>query len=282
MLTSVSASEERNTNSENSYFDGLRSDFLKILGEILSQKKISPKACHDARVIERRLRIYLSLPEKNKKLKKLSKELKNFHQTLSELRMNDVIFNSFKERVKEANHPLLKVKEDLKQERKKLKQQALKNLNASSLQNILQDPKGLTKKITLKNADALPKKKGQILKKIKQNLGFFLKNQKLKNLHPLRVSLKKWRYLLEIENSFSPLKNDKALTQLKILQDELGLIQDRLHLKEKLIGLSHGPAQTQKAAQEWVREIKLKNKNALLQWKQEGKNVIESVLTLQT
>jgi len=280
MLTSVSPSEEPNSNLENSYFEGLRGDFLKILNEILSQKKISPKACHNARVIERRLRTYLSLPEKNKKLKKLSKELKNFHRTLSELRINDVVLDSFKERVKEANHPLFRVKEHLKQERKKLKQKTLKNLKAISLQRILQDTKDLLKKITPKTPNSLLKRREQILKKLNKNLNFFLKNQRLKNLHPLRISLKKWRYLLEIENSFFPLKNDKALTQLKILQDELGLIQDRLHLKEKLSGLSHVPAQTRKAAQEWVREIKLKNKNALLQWKQEGKNMIESILTL--
>ncbi len=149
-----------------------------------------------------------------------------------------------------------------------------------SIQKVLDDKHNNSlSKFSPKEFESLLKnKKTQTSKAVKKSLSSFLENQKLKALHPLRIRLKKWRYLLEMENSVFPSKNDKIIAQLKILQDELGLIQDRIHLKNKLKNAKKMPPKTIKAILDWEREIKLKNQNALLQWKQEGKNVIESAL----
>ncbi len=62
MLTSVSvAGGLQAPQAWDVYFLELQKDFLQNLEGVLTQKKISPKSCHDMRVLGRRLRAYLSL-----------------------------------------------------------------------------------------------------------------------------------------------------------------------------------------------------------------------------
>ena len=86
----------------------------------------------------------------------------------------------------------------------------------------------------------------EALKRVKKKYQMALKDFNSKNLHKLRISCKKLRYVLEF---FSPLYGDniyeKVIDALKILQDTLGLYQDLEVQKKMLSDIMEGLSKTE-------------------------------------
>ncbi len=190
-------------------------------------KTPNAKQIHDVRTSIRRLdATYLILPKKNRTGSSLSDyvlKCKEFFKVNSEIRDLDVIYeklqkypsNAQRNRVIEA----LKVSRDATLERAKTIARSLKSTDTARII----DKIGVTEKELQKRYNKMI---SRLISRIELTFPAVLTNQaKLEELHDLRISCKKLRYLLELlpEDKNNVLKIRKTLQKL---QDILGTLHD--------------------------------------------------------
>jgi CHAD domain-containing protein len=190
-------------------------------------KTPNAKQIHDVRTSIRRLdATYLILPKKNRTGSSLSDyvlKCKEFFKVNSEIRDLDIIYeklqkypsNAKRNRVIEA----LKASRDTTLERAKTIARSLKSTDTTRII----DKIGVTEKELQKRYNKMI---SRLISRIESTFPAVLTNQaKLEELHDLRISCKKLRYLLELlpEDKNNVLKTRKTL---KKLQDILGTLHD--------------------------------------------------------
>lgn len=209
-LTSLSENLQRVNNRVNKYL-----------------KTPNAKQIHDVRTSIRRLdATYLILPKKNRTGSSLSDyvlKCKEFFKVNSEIRDLDIIYeklqkypsNAQRNRVIEA----LKASRDTTLERAKTIARSLKSTDTTRII----DKIGVTEKELQKRYNKMI---SRLISRIESTFPAVLANQaKLEELHDLRISCKKLRYLLELlpEAKNNVLKTRKTLQKL---QDILGTLHD--------------------------------------------------------
>ncbi len=190
-------------------------------------KTPNAKQIHDVRTSIRRLDAnYLILPKKNRTGSSLSDyvlKCKEFFKINSEIRDLDIIYeklqkypsNAQRNRVIEA----LKASRDTTLERAKTIARSLKSTDTTRII----DKIGVTEKELQKRYNKMI---SRLISRIESIFPAVLTNQaKLEELHDLRISCKKLRYLLELlpEDKNNVLKTRKTLQKL---QDILGTLHD--------------------------------------------------------
>jgi CHAD domain-containing protein len=190
-------------------------------------KTPNAKQIHDVRTSIRRLdATYLILPKKNKTGSSLSDYIlkcKEFFKVNSEIRDLDIIYeklqkypsNAHRNRVIEA----LKASRDATLERAKTIARSLKSTDTTRII----DKIGVTEKELQKRYNKMV---SRLISRIESTFPAVLTNQgKLEELHDLRISCKKLRYLLELlpEDENNVLKTRRTLQKL---QDILGTLHD--------------------------------------------------------
>jgi CHAD domain-containing protein len=190
-------------------------------------KTPNAKQIHDVRTSIRRLdATYLILPKKNRTGSSLSDyvlKCKEFFKVNSEIRDLDIIYeklqkypsNAQRNRVIEA----LKASRDTTLERAKTIARSLKSTDTTRII----DKIGVTEKELQKRYNKMI---SRLISRIESTFPAVLTNQaKLEELHDLRISCKKLRYLLELlpEDKNNVLKTRKTLQKL---QDILGTLHD--------------------------------------------------------
>ena len=190
-------------------------------------KTPNAKQIHDVRTSIRRLdATYLILPKKNRTGSSLSDyvlKCKEFFKVNSEIRDLDIIYeklqkypsNAQRNRVIEA----LKASRDATLERAKTIARSLKSTDTTRII----DKIGVTEKELQKRYNKMI---SRLISRIESTFPAVLTNQaKLEELHDLRISCKKLRYLLELlpEDKNNVLKTRKTLQKL---QDILGTLHD--------------------------------------------------------
>jgi CHAD domain-containing protein len=190
-------------------------------------KNSNAKQIHDVRTSIRRLdATYLILPKKNRTGTSLSDyvlKCKEFFKVNSEIRDLDIIYeklqkypsNAHRNRVIEA----LKASRDATLERAKTIARSLKSTDTTRII----DKIGVTEKELQKRYNKMI---SRLISRIESTFPAVLTNQaKLEELHDLRISCKKLRYLLELlpGDKNNVLKTRKTLQKL---QDILGTLHD--------------------------------------------------------
>src|ERR671911_1698773 len=190
-------------------------------------KNSNAKQIHDVRTSIRRLdATYLILPKKNRTGTSLSDyvlKCKEFFKVNSEIRDLDIIYeklqkypsNAHRNRVIEA----LKASRDATLERAKTIARSLKSTDTTRII----DKIGVTEKELQKRYNKMI---SRLISRIESAFPAVLTNQaKLEELHDLRISCKKLRYLLELlpGDKNNVLKTRKTLQKL---QDILGTLHD--------------------------------------------------------
>lgn len=209
-------------------------------------KTPNAKQIHDVRTSIRRLdATYLILPKKNRTGSSLSDYVlksKEFFKINSEIRDLDIIYeklqkypsNAQRNRVIEA----LKASRDATLERAKTIARSLKSTDTTRII----DKIGVTEKELQKRYNKMISK---LISRIESTFPAVLTNQaKLEELHDLRISCKKLRYLLELlpEDNNNVLKTRKTLQKL---QDILGTLHDYDFTIEYLSSLGQSSTEIQ-------------------------------------
>jgi CHAD domain-containing protein len=209
-------------------------------------KTPNAKQIHDVRTSIRRLdATYLILPKKNRTGTSLSDyvlKCKEFFKVNSEIRDLDIIYeklqkypsNAHKNRVIEA----LKVSRDATLKRAKTIARSLKSTDTTRII----DKIGVTEKELQKRYNKMI---SRLISRIESTFPAVLTNQaKLEELHDLRISCKKLRYLLELlpEDKNNVLKTRKTLQKL---QDILGTLHDYDFTIEYLSSLGQSSTEIQ-------------------------------------
>ena len=209
-------------------------------------KTPNAKQIHDVRTSIRRLdATYLILPKKNRTGTSLSDyvlKCKEFFKVNSEIRDLDIIYeklqkypsNAHRNRVIEA----LKASRDATLERAKTIARSLKSTDTTRII----DKIGVTEKELQKRHNKMI---SRLISRIESTFPAVLTNQaKLEELHDLRISCKKLRYLLELlpEDKNNVLKTRKTLQKL---QDILGTLHDYDFTIEYLSSLGQSSTEIQ-------------------------------------
>lgn len=209
-------------------------------------KTPNAKQIHDVRTSIRRLdATYLILPKKNRTGTSLSDyvlKCKEFFKVNSEIRDLDIIYeklqkypsNAHRNRVIEA----LKASRDATLERAKTIARSLKSTDTTRII----DKIGVTEKELQKRYNKMI---SRLISRIESTFPAVLTNQaKLEELHDLRISCKKLRYLLELlpGDKNNVLKTRKTLQKL---QDILGTLHDYDFTIEYLNSLGQSSAEIQ-------------------------------------
>jgi CHAD domain-containing protein len=209
-------------------------------------KTPNAKQIHDVRTSIRRLdATYLILPKKNRTGSSLSDyvlKCKEFFKVNSEIRDLDVIYeklqnypsNAQSNRVIEA----LKASRDATLERAKTIARSLKSTDTTRIIYKI----GVTEKELQKRYNKMI---SRLISRIESNFPAVLTNQaQLEELHDLRISCKKLRYLLELlpEDKNNVLKTRKTLQKL---QDILGTLHDYDFTIEYLSSLGQSSTEIQ-------------------------------------
>jgi CHAD domain-containing protein len=190
-------------------------------------KTPNAKQIHDVRTSIRRLdATYLILPKKNKTGSSLSDYIlkcKEFFKVNSEIRDLDIVYEKLKKYPSNAQRnrviEALKASRDATLERAKTIARSLKSTDTTRIINKI----GVTEKELQKRYNKMV---SRLISRIESTFPAVLTNQgKLEELHDLRISCKKLRYLLELlpEDENNVLKTRRTLQKL---QDILGTLHD--------------------------------------------------------
>ena len=190
-------------------------------------KTPNAKQIHDVRTSIRRLdATYLILPKKNKTGSSLSDYIlkcKEFFKVNSEIRDLDIVYEKLKKYPSNAQRnrviEALKASRDATLERAKTIARSLKSTDTTRII----DKIGVTEKELQKRYNKMI---SRLIFRIESIFPAVLTNQaKLEELHDLRISCKKLRYLLELlpEDENNVLKTRRTLQKL---QDILGTLHD--------------------------------------------------------
>ena len=190
-------------------------------------KTPNAKQIHDVRTSIRRLdATYLILPKKNKTGSSLSDYIlkcKEFFKVNSEIRDLDIVYEKLKKYPSNAQRnrviEALKASRDATLERAKTIARSLKSTDTTRII----DKIGVTEKELQKRYNKMI---SRLISRIESTFPAVLTNQgKLEELHDLRISCKKLRYLLELlpEDENNVLKTRRTLQKL---QDILGTLHD--------------------------------------------------------
>ena len=190
-------------------------------------KTPNAKQIHDVRTSIRRLdATYLILPKKNRIGTSLSDyvlKCKEFFKVNSEIRDLDIIYEKLQKYPSNAHRN--RVIEELKASRNATLERAktiARSLKSTDTTRII-DKIGVTEKELQKRYNKMI---SRLISRIESTFPAVLTNQaKLEELHDLRISCKKLRYLLELlpEDKNNVLKTRKTLQKL---QDILGTLHD--------------------------------------------------------
>lgn len=230
--------------------------FLTTLSENLQRvnnrvskylKTSNAKQIHDVRTSIRRLdATYLILPKKNRTGSSLSEyvlKCKEFFKVNSEIRDLDIIHEKLQKYPSNAQRngviEALKASRVATLERAKTIARSLKSTDTTRII----DKIGVTEKELQKRYNKMI---SRLISRIESTFPAVLTNQaKLEELHDLRISCKKLRYLLELlpEDKNNVLKTRKTLQKL---QDILGTIHDYDFTIEYLSSLGQSSIEIQK------------------------------------
>jgi CHAD domain-containing protein len=209
-------------------------------------KTPNAKQIHDVRISIRRLdATYLILPKKNRTGSSLSDyvmKCKEFFKVNNEIRDLDIIYEKLQKYPSNAQRN--GVIEALKASRVATLERAktiARSLRSTDTTRII-DKIGVTEKELQKRYN---KMLSRLISRIESTFPVVITNQaKLEELHDLRISCKKLRYLLELlpEEKDNVLKTRKTLQKL---QDILGAIHDCDFTIEYLSSLGHSSNEIQ-------------------------------------
>ena|GEM_PF-2385125 len=267
-------------------------DLLKKQLESIDRK--SPRGLiHDLRVLSRRLRASLDLAQElipPSKVRRLRKKVERLTQTLGPVRSSDVAFGDLKKRLESAPDPVGEdlgfLIEKIRKERRKLKRRLPETIAKIKIGKTV-------KTFNLRGAlSGLDTKKleenlhEEILKasdRVYQGFRTFQRKGKIEDLHALRIDLKKWRYLCEMEEQISPNEGlSDRLKSAKLLQDRLGLIHDREALAEtvkrrKITRLAK-KCGSLKIFKTFLKDLKDEMKDEMEGFRREGENAIMELI----
>jgi CHAD domain-containing protein len=209
-------------------------------------KTPNAKQIHDVRTSIRRLdATYLILPKKNRTGTSLSDyvlKCKEFFKVNSEIRDLDIIYEKLQKYPSNAHRN--RVIEELKASRNATLERAktiARSLKSTDTTRII-DKIGVTEKELQKRYNKMI---SRLTSRIESTFPAVLTNQaKLEELHDLRISCKKLRYLLELlpEDKNNVLKTRKTLQKL---QDILGTLHDYDFTIEYLSSLGQSSTEIQ-------------------------------------
>jgi len=211
---------------------------LKDLGRI--DKKISRRQIHQWRVLSRRSRAALRVLRDSVKthdFKVLSKKVKFLTKSLGPLRSLDVSQDVLKQDLKSRPRDFRKKLEfcttALQKSRIQERQAFVKKIRNAGFR------RGLDTQIRALNSCVaeLPALAGQCRQqcltaraKARKALAQFRRSGTIPHLHQLRIRLKQWRYLLELQDQ----AGNSRLRLLKSLQDQIGELHDLEMLRQFL------------------------------------------------
>jgi len=205
--------------------------------------KSTRKEIHDLRVLSRRSRASLQILLRwipSSRAKKLEKRIEEITALLGPVRSLDVSQVDLKKHLEKWSLPpssfdflMGRLKRRRKLARKKLIRQIKKQKTLSRLKKLAplnrskEDPSLSFTEVLLEETQTT----GERLLKVWAR---FERKKKISRLHEVRIELKKWRYLLEIQSEFTGSPSEAHLKEVKTVQDRLGLIHDAEVLNELL------------------------------------------------
>ncbi len=256
------------------------------------QGKISPDKIHDLRVLSRRLRASISflqiIQTHPKKLKSLRSKIKKITRDLSSIRSHDVNEEVFRQRLPPRHSAERKYLKGMfsffEKERKYLEKKSFKKISKISLPekiSTLQNKKLSKNKLEAYFSDLeLQMKKAK--RDAQQSWNLYRKNENLNALHPFRISLKKYRYLVEIKYLDEKKQKETILKPFKKLQDQMGGIHDldvlHQYLSNKTISKEFSKPIAKQVYQGFLMKLKNEIQRRLKNFRPQNQPQIQKIL----
>ncbi len=245
--------------------------------------KSSRKEIHDLRVSCRRLESK-SIVLKINSLERFSKEL---IRALGPIRSLDVcqrdLKNRFKNKSGKEKELLSLIIPWIKNKRKKLQKALLREVKKEKKITLLEKIalEDLKKSVPLKDLEpVLEKELQQGWALVLKNWALFEEKEKISALHEVRISLKKFRYLVEVKEECTP-ASKSSVPEIKAIQDRLGLIHDaevlRDLLKDSKIKRFARKTKTRKDLKRLRTELKLEIKKKMENFHQTGEKALQEI-----
>jgi len=216
-----------------------------LRGELASLKsKCSAAKVHKIRILSRRSRASFALLKQlnhDPRLSAQAKSLRRLTRILGPVRSLDVGVGDLNKRLSKwggkSGSSLKFLTKALKKRgrrlRKKLPQRIQEERIAShleneSIQSILSNINHVDFYHSLREWERTARRR------VQEAWPQFEKSKKIKDMHQVRIALKKWRYLMEVHSECLRTPGSDFLKDLKSLQDRLGAIHDREVLRDFL------------------------------------------------
>lgn len=233
------------------FFRRMLEERLEKLAQLLSglDAKSPRRHIHDLRVLSRRLRAAFSVLaciEMDEPAGLFRKKLRAITQNLGPVRSCDVSHKIFKRclppALKEAAQPLRFIEEFLEARRKELRRELLRDLKKAGAFKLAREKmrrealgalEGLSAPFLAK---ALERKARKVSLNVLKSWRHFCHKTTLARLHEVRIDLKKWRYLLELQHQCLGSTLADKLEPIKGLLKQMGDLHDLEVLLEELGG----------------------------------------------
>jgi CHAD domain-containing protein len=253
-------------------------------------KQDSRRVIHDLRVFSRRARACCSIVSpclSAKKREKMKEALHRLTSLLGPVRSLDVGYSDLKKRLKFSNASspvfrflLKKIKKERKNARKKLveafkKHHLERKFKKTSRLHVKKDPS------TESFMKVIFEKTESSGENLLDSWKSFSKKGTLEDLHQVRIDLKKWRYLLEIQAEYTGAPTPLHLEKIKSVQDRLGKIHDVEVLREMLKGakIPNKYRKSKPPLRQMKRDLKKELKLGLASFHREGEKVLIDLFT---
>jgi len=241
------------TTSSVARFRAILEERMEQLAQLLSglDAKAPRRQIHDLRVLSRRLRAAFSVLaciEMDEPAGLFRKKLRAITQNLGPVRSCDVSHKIFKRclppALREAAQPLRFIEELLESRRKELRRELLRDLKKAGAfklarEKLRREALGALEGLSEPSlAKALERKARKVSLNLLKSWRHFCHKTTLARLHEVRIDLKKWRYLLELQHLCLGGPLEDKLEPIKDLLVQMGDLHDLEVLLEEIGGRS--------------------------------------------
>lgn len=195
---------------------------------------------HDLRVLSRRMQASFKIYDHwapSKKISRFRKLIKRVTSLVGPVRSMDVsaldLKKYFGSQKLSPPYPFLWLRDQRKSLRKDL-QRAVKKFSLVRHLKKFSDGDEIPEETSLTILEVILKECNEEGHRVMKRWQDFERSKKIFDLHQVRINLKKWRYLLEIQSEFTGSPTQVHLKEMKLIQDRLGLIHDAEILRDLL------------------------------------------------
>lgn len=252
---------------------------------------VSRRQIHDLRVLTRRLgaslEVLRTLSPKKKVLKKV-KVVTALTRLLGPVRSTDVAHSDLKSRLFQMDpqkNSLSAILPWFKRKRVKLRKKWVKKMKGKGIAGRIEGKGEFGFLSRIPAADLMTSLKHVAQKqrlRLLKSWKIFEKSGKIKEMHALRIDLKKWRYLAEIEAEILREPSEDFFAAVKEVQEHLGHIHDAEALSEFLESPSLRALAKKKHLRKELKKMKglLKDqmRHGLVSFHREGEKVLLPLL----